>query len=763
MLRARRTAPHRRILAWWLALVVAALVQIGTAATCAAQSAPDTVGTSPRAAADSAGVAADSTRAPVPAAATPPVDSVRVAADSIAARVIPLPTRPLGVADTVTVLPPVSVHGERRGLAPDRETATSVRLDRAGVTRFLPTTAADALLAVPGVDLVKTGPWASRVSYRGFSGERVLVMVDGVRVNTVRGHGAQASLVPVDQLDEVELLPGATSAQFGSDALGGVINMVTHRSLFSPSSDVDVAAMARGSSPGESWAQSARVRHRSRDWGFEFSGGLGSLDALVTPDGRVPQSGYREQHVGGRVGARIGAAVLDLEHTRLAAYDIGLPAFADAAGSHASYPLQARDATRFELAFAPQQGWPAARLLAVRQQFETRFEETAVESAFVRGRYVGTVTNEAADHVTSPAWSVMPELRFGGVGHLRLNAEWRLEETSGPRQTTNTVRNASGATTSQTTGLGESVPPARRDVWAASAFASERVAGFRVEAGARWDALRSRADSTANSPTARLDVMDRRASVEGGLSHPLGVVEPYAHVATGFRAPNLQERYFNDEVHGGMQLFGNPDLTAERSLSYELGMRTADAWGGRVRSARVSVYRSDVDDMITIVYLGQLYLVPRFQYANVERARLEGIEGSAQLQLGPLQAGLAAGLPRGIDLATGEKLIDAGTARATLDLSVPLRLLPHGRLSTRLRWNDAITGVDSTVARPAFSTIALEASTLFAGMRAVFAVTNLLDHRYAEPMSFIPEPGRTFAVSLRRDFDIPLVRDRSTP
>ena len=114
-------------------------------------------------------------------------------------------------------------------------------------------------------------------------------------------------------------------------------------------------------------------------------------------------------------------------------------------------------------------------------------------------------------------------------------------------------------------------------------------------------------------------------------------------------------------------------------------------------------------------------------------------------------------LPRGTDLATGEKLLDAGTGRATFDVSVPIgRVLPHGRFAARLRMSDALTGVDSSFARPSFATVALEASTIFYSTRAVFAVRNLFDASYREPLSFIPEPGRTFAVSLRRDFDFAL-------
>ena len=700
---------------------------------------------------------AEVSAAPTPgwsAAAPEPGRGDPVLSDSIG----PVPARHgLGVADTVTALPPVRVEG-RRELVPDRTAATRVRLDRADLTRFLPGSLADGLLAVPGVDLVKTGPWASRVSYRGISGERVLVMVDGVRVNTVRGHGAQASLVPLDQLEHVELLPGATSARFGSDALGGVINLVTHRSLHAPEPRLGVTLTARGALPGGAWSQSLRASYRSPAGGLELSAGLGALDALVTPAGRIPNSGNREDHLGARAATRLGAVQLDLEHSRLAARDVGLPAFNGTAGASGEYPLQGRDATRFEASWPGAGAWPAGRLLAVLQRLETRFDETVVDSAFVRGRYVGTVSTGTADRVTSPAASLAPELRFRGPGDLRLVGEWRLERTDGPRETRETVRNAAGDVTSATSTSGESVPRARRDSWAVGAFLSQSAAGFRFEGGARLDALRSRADSTPASATSRLDVTDRRPSLEAGVSRRVGALEPYAHVATGFRAPNLQERYFNDEVHGGLRLFGNPDLEAERSRSFELGLRIAEA-GRHVRELRLSAYRSDVDDLISLDYLGQLYLVPRFQYVNVNRARLEGLEAAGRLQMGGVLAGLSVAVPRGVDLGTGAELLDAGSARVVADLSLPVgRALPHGRLAARWRWSDALTSVDPLFARPAFSTLALEALAVVSGTRVTLAVRNLFDVRYQEPLSFIPEPGRTFAVSVRHDLDLTLSR-----
>jgi len=119
-------------------------------------------------------------------------------------------------------------------------------------------------------------------------------------------------------------------------------------------------------------------------------------------------------------------------------------------------------------------------------------------------------------------------------------------------------------------------------------------------------------------------------------------------------------------------------------------------------------------------------------------------------------------LPHAEDLETGEPLTDAGTARTTVDLGFPVRrLLPMGQLAVRWRWNDAVVSDDPTLARPSFHTTAVEVSMIHAGVRAVFAVRNLFDAYYTEPLSFIPEAGRTFALSLRYDYNLalPLARN----
>ncbi len=686
-------------------------------------------------------------------------------------------TMPRGIADTVTVLPPVNVGGERT-LVPGRSTATEGHLSRGEINRFRPATAGDALLAVPGVELSKTGPWSSRVSLRGLGGDRVLVMVDGVRVNTERGHGAQTSIVSIDRLDQVELLPGASSAQFGSDAMGGVINLITHRDLFSDQPRATLSLSTGGSQPGAGWDQSGRLRVGSGNWGFEAFGSLNGLQHLQAPDSLIANSGYREHEYGARVQARLGLAVLDFEHTYHAATDVGLPAFSDANGSGGNYPLQSRYAERFEAVVPGTGRRPELRMLAVYQGMHTDFNEKVVDIDSVRSRPVGVSTIATADRIDSPGWSLQPALRWAGEVDLHMTGELQHEETAGPRRTTDTQQTMSGAVVNQEQTDGVSIPPARRDAGSASAFAGRTFRLARLEAGLRWDQIRTQADEMrevlliggqrVTQPYHR-DVTDQKLSGEAGLSRRFAAVVPYVHVASGFRGPNLQERYFDNTIHGGMRVFGNPDLVPERSMSYEAGIRIGESGGGRVTSVRVSAYRSDVEDLINLKYDGLNRGLADFKYINIDRARLEGFELASQFRFGWLGVGLNVAVPHGRDRDTGEKLVDSGVARTTLDLAAPVRLIPNGRIALRTRWTDGITAnglrgsfeAVNSLTRPAFWTGSLELSSLIAGFLATVAVNNVSDTYYREPLSFIPEPGRTVAVSLRRDFNLSLTPSRT--
>ena len=81
----------------------------------------------------------------------------------------------------------------------------------------------DALKTITGVYVSSTGA----ISLRDVSSSKVVVILDGQRLNTAGGMGVNVSDMPIDNIEKIELLRGGRSAQYGADAIGGVIRITT--------------------------------------------------------------------------------------------------------------------------------------------------------------------------------------------------------------------------------------------------------------------------------------------------------------------------------------------------------------------------------------------------------------------------------------------------------------------------------------------------------------------------------------------------------
>lgn len=96
-----------------------------------------------------------------------------------------------------------------------------------------PSTLSDLLATLPGVTVSNTGPIGgfSAVRIRGAEGEQTLTLIDGVRVNdpSSPGGGFDFGNLLIGNLDRVEVLRGPNSVPWGSQAIGGVVNIITAR------------------------------------------------------------------------------------------------------------------------------------------------------------------------------------------------------------------------------------------------------------------------------------------------------------------------------------------------------------------------------------------------------------------------------------------------------------------------------------------------------------------------------------------------------
>lgn len=96
----------------------------------------------------------------------------------------------------------------------------------------------DALATAVNITPVGNGPFGVRPRLRGLDSTRLLVLVDGERLNTARQAtdrtGAEVGLVSPDSISRMEIVNGAGTLMYGSDALAGTINIITNEPVFTP-------------------------------------------------------------------------------------------------------------------------------------------------------------------------------------------------------------------------------------------------------------------------------------------------------------------------------------------------------------------------------------------------------------------------------------------------------------------------------------------------------------------------------------------------
>ena len=135
-------------------------------------------------------------------------------------------------ADDIKRLPTEIVITASRSLKPVSEALDSATvITRADIERQQAASLADLLSQATGISLPSTGgPLTSTgIFLRGFKSNQVLVLVDGVRLNDANAGQFDFSALRPDDIDRIEVVRGGYSSQYGSDAMGGVIQIFTRK------------------------------------------------------------------------------------------------------------------------------------------------------------------------------------------------------------------------------------------------------------------------------------------------------------------------------------------------------------------------------------------------------------------------------------------------------------------------------------------------------------------------------------------------------
>lgn len=648
----------------------------------------------------------------------------------------------------------VQVTATRRPAAEFDVASAVTVVDAEAIAERAPQTVADYLRGVPGAFVQSTTPGQAIPIVRGLKGSEVLHVVDGFRLNTAffrNSPNQYFALVDAQNVDRVELVRGPSSTLYGSDAMGGVVQVLTPEQRFD----------------GAAWDARGHVRQQLA------SGDLSSVTRLDGAAGHEALSlagGVTYQDVGER---RPGGGPR-LAHTDFRAWAadaklIGSPAPAHELVFNVQYLKQPRTPRFDEL--APGFGQETA------SSDEFYFEPN--DRLFAQARWRWSANAAAFD---TADWQfgyqkIDDDRRSRGAGSANRDLERNRDTLRG---VTGTFSKALGAhaLVYGFEAYWDRVDSARRRVDVESGRESARAPRFpngstmdsyalylddRIELSPRWQldagVRYSRFDIELPADASGIGTRLEPDDLTGNLALTFRAadgVHLVANVGRGFRAPNIFDLGVFGERPGGRFAIPNSDLEPESVVTWDLGVKL-DRPGFQ---AEAFVWRSDYRDKITSVDIGEdeegRILV---QNRNVTELELWGAEIGARWTPGDaLTAYGVLNYTRGREDYAGDRYDADRVPPLNGRLGVEWRFAPPWRLDAWAQYaarQDRLSprDLDDPRVNPAgtagWNTWNARVGWDFApGATLALRLENLADRRYREHGSGLDESGRSAVVTL---------------
>jgi len=497
-------------------------------------------------------------------------------------------------------LPPLDVVSSKVPRFGDRPTTSVVEIPEREIDQRAINTVDEAVDKAAGIQMLN-----GQINIRGSTGyvqglnSRVLLLVDGIPMNQGDRGGISWDLLPVDQIERVDILKGAGSSLYGSAALGGVVNLTTRDVPAGVHMRVRLTGGAYGNPPNDVW--------RFRDGtGLQGGGDVSGSYGTATFGGRLAvgarhSDGYREQDDGDHWQIASRARWQASPRTRV---DMS-GAFAD---DRYDVPLawcrqgecddRGQAFQPFKVATAALGSWTDSRKGYIALQARTVVSERFAWQA--RGSWFHTNFFDQRP----------PNGSEFGIAN-RFGAELRAEAHP---DSTRTVLVGTEMTFSDVTSDIFGNGTHSQSEFAAYGESDQAVGVFHFTAGARVDFLAVDGGSLSAVVSPRFGGTVPTGNKGGVLRGSIG---------RGFRAPTVAERFVHTFAEG-LEVIPNPNLGPETAWSLELGYTTAPLLHAlRLDAALFWTEGRDMIEPRLIVDSG-----PKIQLQNVTRARIAGLDAT---------------------------------------------------------------------------------------------------------------------------------------
>ena len=538
---------------------------------------------------------------------------------------------PGATANEATELLPTIVVTASATATDMRDAPASVTVITAEQLKKIPATDLNEILRrAPGLSLGTTPDGGTSIQIRGLPQGYTLVLVDGRRTGSSsdtfdRYTRNEVNWVPPETIERIEIIRGPMSSLYGSDAMGGVINIITKKSRNQWRGTVRAGAELNADS----------IRGDDYFAGFSAGGPLGAglrlqlngESSYSQADHELPTGTSAFRFGGGREGSRLrsmsGRLDWDLgtDHTLSLNYANARrntllgpnPAGSNPLASVATRGPREMDREELGFSYSGTHDFGTSKFAVTRTEYRNQTTGPVIVDNQLTGQ---TYPTEAVATDLTVDGSLAIPFTWGLPHALTVGAQWQRNELDNPN-TVGSVPNAEGA-------LGLTY----KKVSNRAVFLEDQLHlrdNLILTLGARWDD--NSGFGSQVSPRAYL------------VWHPATEWTLRGGYSEGFKAPSLRQGNSNFVSQsqgagctGGFSpcsIRGNSDLKPETTENLEIGV----AWQRGTWAAGFTAFNTKFSNKLETAYFGQINGQHFYQYFNAVEAESRGLEANLTMPL----------------------------------------------------------------------------------------------------------------------------------
>lgn len=603
----------------------------------------------------------------------------------------------------------------------------------------MPSNITEELAKMPGVSRMGAGGFSLVPNIRGLSRRRVLIMIDNARVTSDRRTGPNASFIDPNDIERIEVLRSPSSVLYGSDAIGGVIHILTKKPEMEDG--LGGSVRARYGTINSEKGMGLTLEGSKGDTGFYLSFQAVDAENYSSPSGEVLQSQFTQGSLIGKISHVTEKREIHFSFIGARGHDIG----------------KANRTSALEPTWYPEENQNYIQVSWLEKELGKGGSLTF--QAYLNPNLLDTLKetyDETTGDKTAESYSKNQSLNYGAQltfrkkiwNHFRLSGGLDLYgRTSVKSYNLDTEFDAAGNATSEL----EQWPFTHGDRKDLGVFLSADCSSIKnldLVGGIRWDYIRMKALPGDTPPYA---TSDNRAwtGFLGGSFKLTEEIITFANIARAYRVPSLNELFYTG-ITGRGSIIAQPGLVPESSFNLDGGVKFIF----KRLFTGFYVFYYEIDDLIERYMLDPVERVRT--YGNIEQGRISGYE--LEVEYYPVPKWKLFGnfySFKGESTLTDEPLNDIPASRLFLGTRVWLgKFTTEMNATFQLKKDD--TGPDEIPAGiPGYEIVNLKASYYINNSFHLYLVlSNLLDRAYLSrpDTDGVDEPGRNFVLGISYSF-----------